>query len=252
MPEGSDMHRQSHLVQQPSTRTYFFRSIIPKALRNHFDGQREFKVSLRCKSKARSQQASFCLYGVVHHLYDSIQAGQSQMTLEEIKHILRTELEKSFRYIKHIQLRTNRYNAERVQAAIADLEAKKSSRLDYYANKSEQTESRIEEKLTKYEQRFGQQWNRESLEYLQLKEQLKELYLKRLDWAIELLEGKDLAQAELIQQYENTLQTNLEWLTSKTPTLPPNTPPEFHIVVPEPKKKNPNQTPMSPICSLAS
>ena len=210
MPEGSDMHRQSHLVQQPSTRTYFFRSIIPKALRNHFDGQREFKVSLRCKSKARSQQASFCLYGVVHHLYDSIQAGQSQMTLEEIKNILRIELEKSFRYIKHIQLRTNRYNAERVQAAIADLKAKKSSRIDYYANKSEQTESRIEEKLTKYEQRFGQQWNRESLEYLQLKEQLKELYLKRLDWAIELLEGKDLAQAELIQQYENTLQINLD------------------------------------------
>ena len=127
MPEGSDMHRQSHLVQQPSTRTYFFRSIIPKALRNHFDGQREFKVSLGCKSKARSQRASFYLYGVVHHLYDSIQAGQSQMTLEEIKHILRIELEKSFRYIKHIQLRTNRYNAERVQAAIADLEAKKSN-----------------------------------------------------------------------------------------------------------------------------
>ena len=49
------------------------------------------------------------------------------MTLEEIKHILRIELEKSFRYIKHIQLRTNRYNAERVQAAIADLEAKKSN-----------------------------------------------------------------------------------------------------------------------------
>ena len=237
------MHRQSHLVQQPSTRTYFFRSIIPKALRNHFDGQREFKVSLRCKSKARSQRASFHLYGVVHHLYDSIQAGQSQMTLEEIKHILRIELEKSFRYIKHIQLRTNRYNAERVQAAIADLEAKKSSRLDYYANKSEQTESRIEEKLTKYEQRFGQQWNRESLEYLQLKEQLKELYLKRLDWAIELLEGKDLAQAELIQQYENTLQTNLEWLTSKTPNLSPSTPPEFPIVVTEPKKEKPQSNP---------
>ena len=163
MPEKLDMHRQSHLVQQRSTRTYFFRSIIPKALRNHFDGQREFKVSLGCKSKARSQQASYYLYGVVHHLYDSIQAGQSQMTLEEIKNILRIELEKSFRYIKHIQLRTNRYNTERVQAAIADLEAKKSSRLDYYANKSEQTESRIEEKLSKYEQRFGQQWEMEGV-----------------------------------------------------------------------------------------
>ena len=114
------------------------------------------------------------------------------MTVEEIKVVLRVELEKSFRYIKHIQLRTNSYNKERVQAAIADLEAKKSSRLDYYANQSEQIESRIEEKLSKYKQRFGQQWNRESLEYLQLKEQLKELYLKRLGWAIDLLEGKDL------------------------------------------------------------
>ena len=82
------------------------------------------------------------------------------MTVEEIKVVLRIELGKSFRYIKHIQLRTNRYNTERVQAAIADLE---SSRLDYYANKSEQTESRIEEKLTKYEQRFGQQWEMEGV-----------------------------------------------------------------------------------------
>ena len=85
------------------------------------------------------------------------------MTIEEIKNILRIELEKSFRYIKHIQLRTNRYNAERVQAAIADLKAKKSSRIDYYANKSEQTEDRIEEKLSKYEQRFGQQWEMEGV-----------------------------------------------------------------------------------------
>ena len=92
------------------------------------------------------------------------------MTVEEIKVVLRIELEKSFRYIKHIQLRTNRYNKERVLAAIADLEAKKSSRLDYHANQSEQIENRIEEKLSKYKQRFGQQWNRESLEYLQLKE----------------------------------------------------------------------------------
>jgi len=35
------------------------------------------------------------------------------MTVEEIKVVLRIELEKSFRYIKHIQLRTNRYNNQR-------------------------------------------------------------------------------------------------------------------------------------------
>lgn len=213
------MSSHSYLVRQASTRTYFFRSYIPQNLTKYFDGRQEFRLSLGCKSKIRSRLASNHLSDIVRELYNSIQSGDSDMTLEEIKHILRIELEKSFRYIKHIQLRTNRYNAERVQAAIADLEAKKSSRLDYYANKSEQTEERIEEKLSKYEQRFGQQWDRESLEYLQLKEQLKELYLKRLDWAIDLLEGKDLVQAELIQQYESTLQTNLQWLSSKRQQL---------------------------------
>ena len=36
------------------------------------------------------------------------------MTVEEIKVVLRIELEKSFRYIKHIQLRTNLYNSQKV------------------------------------------------------------------------------------------------------------------------------------------
>ena len=202
------MSSHSYLVRQASTRTYFFRSYIPQNLVKHFDGRQEFRLSLGCKSKIRSCLASNHLSDIVRELYDSIQSVNSDMTIEEIKNILRIELEKSFRYIKHIQLRTNRYNKERVQAAIADLEAKKSSRLDYYANKSEQTESRIEEKLSKYEQRFGQQWNREALEYLQLKEHLKELYLKRLDWAIDLLEGKNLVQAELMQQSASILQTN--------------------------------------------
>ena len=202
------MSSHSYLVRQASTRTYFFRSYIPQNLVKHFDGRQEFRLSLGCKSKIHSRLASNHLSDIVRELYDSIQSGNSDMTIEEIKNILRIELEKSFRYIKHIQLRTNRYNKERVQAAIADLEAKKSSRLDYYANKSEQTESRIEEKLSKYEQRFGQQWNREALEYLQLKEHLKELYLKRLDWVIDLLEGKNLVQAELMQQSASILQTN--------------------------------------------
>ena len=202
------MSSHSYLVRQASTRTYFFRSYIPQNLAKHFDGRQEFRLSLGCKSKIRSRLASNRLSDIVRELYDSIRSKDSDMTLEEIKNILRIELEKSSRYIKHIQLRTNSYNKERVQAAIADLEAKKSSRLDYYANQSEQIESRIEEKLSKYKQRFGQQWNRESLKYLQLKEQLKELYLKRLGWAIDLLEGKDLVQAELIQQSESTHQTN--------------------------------------------
>ena len=103
-----------YLFHKASSRTYFFRCSIPLDLRNHFDGRQEFRVSLANKSKTRSQRAACCLHSIVQDIYAQIRSGETQMTVEEIKVVLRIELEKSFRYIKHIQLRTNRYNKERV------------------------------------------------------------------------------------------------------------------------------------------
>ncbi len=65
---------------------------------------KEFRVSLANKSKTRSQRAACCLHSIVQDIYAQIRSGETQMTVEEIKVVLRIELEKSFRYIKHIQL----------------------------------------------------------------------------------------------------------------------------------------------------
>ena len=111
------------------------------------------------------------------------------MTVEEIKVVLRIELEKSFRYIKHIQLRTNLYNPQKVQEAISNLQQKKETRLHYYGERPVEANQRIEERLSSYSQRFGLNMDTSSLEYLQLKHYLRELYLRRLDWAMEMLEG---------------------------------------------------------------
>ena len=67
------------------------------------------------------------------------------MTVEKIKVVLRIELEKSFRYIKHIQLRTNLYNPQKVQEAISNLQQKKETRLHYYGEKPGEANQRIEE-----------------------------------------------------------------------------------------------------------
>ena len=49
-----------------------------------------------------------------------------------------------------------------------------------------------------------------SLEYLQLKHYLRELYLRRLDWAMEVLEGKELTYTELAQRFEKELKVDLQ------------------------------------------
>ena len=86
------MSSHNYLVRQASTRTYFFRSYIPQNLTKYFDGRQEFRLSLGCKSKIRSRLASNHLSDIVRELYNSIQSGAADMTLEEIKHILRIEL----------------------------------------------------------------------------------------------------------------------------------------------------------------
>ena len=132
------------------------------------------------------------------------------MTVEEIKVVLRIELEKSFRYIKQIQLRTNLYNPQKVQEAISNLQQKKETRLHYYGEKPVEANQRIEERLNSYSQRFGLNMDTSSLEYLQLKHYLRELYLRRLDWAMEVLEGKELTYTELAQRFEKELKVDLQ------------------------------------------
>ena len=199
-----------YLFRKPSSRTYFFRCSIPLDLRNHFDGRQEFRVSLANKSKTRSQRAACCLHSIVQDIYAQIRSGETQMTVEEIKVVLRIELEKSFRYIKHIQLRTNLYNPQKVQEAISNLQQKKETRLHYYGEKPVEANQRIEERLNSYSQRFGLNMDTSSLEYLQLKHYLRELYLRRLDWAMEVLEGKELTYTELAQRFEKELKVELQ------------------------------------------
>ena len=49
-----------------------------------------------------------------------------------------------------------------------------------------------------------------SLEYLQLKHYLRELYLRRLDRTMEVLEGKELTYTELAQRFEKELKVELQ------------------------------------------
>mgnify|MGYP000013066963 FL=1 len=160
------------------------------------------------------------------------------MTVEEIKEVLRIELEKSFRYIKHIQLRTNLYNPQKVQEAISSLQQKKETRLHYYGEKPVEANQRIEERLSTYSQRFGLNMDTSSLEYLQIKHYLRELYLRRLDWAMEVLEGKELTYTELAQRFEKELKVDLQSDSTENPVeiQRPQT-----LVKPHPQSKDKQQ-----------
>jgi hypothetical protein len=85
----------SKLICSPdSGNTYYFRSYIPTDLIKHFDGVRQFRVSLKCAIKSRSFRITKILDVKVSSLFEEIRIGMKSLDIEQIKEILRIEIRK--------------------------------------------------------------------------------------------------------------------------------------------------------------
>ena len=80
--------------QKNSGDTYYFRTYIPTDLIEHFDGVRQFRVSLKCAIKSRSHRITKILKVKVSTLFAEIRLGMKSLDIEQIKEILRIEIRK--------------------------------------------------------------------------------------------------------------------------------------------------------------
>ena len=62
---------------------FHFRGFIPKDLIDHFDGKREFQISLKNVSNSRSLIVSLVLKHILQELFDNIRTGMKSLGLEE-------------------------------------------------------------------------------------------------------------------------------------------------------------------------
>ena len=80
--------------QKNSGDTYYFRTYIPTDLIEHFDGVRQFRVSLKCAIKSRSHRITKIVKVKVSTLFAEIRLGMKSLDIEQIKEILRIEIRK--------------------------------------------------------------------------------------------------------------------------------------------------------------
>ena len=84
---------------------YHFRCIIPKDLEVRFS-TREFRVSLRSSLYSHSKIISTNLHNISQHLFREFRQGKMKdITLEDVKNILRIEVRKSLLHIHHYELK---------------------------------------------------------------------------------------------------------------------------------------------------
>ena len=101
----------SYLVHRKSGSSYLFRSIIPLDLQPILQS-RQFQLSLGCGILQQSKQLSFYLHQITQSIYSSIRENpqMKKLTINDIKDILRTELEKSKRHVQHYYLGIDRFS----------------------------------------------------------------------------------------------------------------------------------------------
>ena len=126
-----------------STQHFHFRSRIPKDLIGHFNGKREFNISLRSVNKKQILLILLTLKNQLQELFGEIRTGMKSLGIEEIKDILRIEVNKQIDHSKHVFYDTNKYN-----------EFKKKESLENISSREEKLKSMLSEDLKTYKKKI--------------------------------------------------------------------------------------------------
>jgi hypothetical protein len=114
------MSNQNHLVKGTKPyQYYFFRCIIPKDLRSIL-GKSQIRISLKNSDYCNCKIVANILYIVSKNLFDELRLDpMKNITIEDVKEILRIEVKKSLLHIHHYQYGTNVFNKEKLSESLS-------------------------------------------------------------------------------------------------------------------------------------
>ena len=129
---------------------YFFRCRIPQDLKVFLGYQDEFRVSLKSSLLSQSRIISFDLYQLSQYIFQEMRQGNMRdITIDDVKRILRDKVEQTLKYIHHYHWDTNRFDEEEVQKRIAETQKKEREIKDHLKKDYKGTLGRIEKEVEK-------------------------------------------------------------------------------------------------------
>ena len=167
---------------------YQFRCIIPKDLEERFS-TREFRVSLRSSLYSHCKIISTNLYNISQHLFREFRQGKMKdITLEDVKNILRIEVRKSLLYIHHYEYGTNVYDEDKLNESISKIDNEEEKIKDgLRKNNYKETIELIGNEIDKILITQNLEPNKNNIEYKGLVRRWIDLKLIRQNWKRDLL-----------------------------------------------------------------
>ena len=163
--------RHPHLIPRRSGKeTYFhFRCFIPKDLIPNFSGRKHFQISLKNVSNKETILVSVILQTLTEQLFTDIRSGMKNLTLEDIREILKVEVRKSILHSHQVNLNTNKYNPEKVEDSLKSV-SKREEKMKQKLNDDLKTyEGILDDKLEKILLSLDIEFDNKSVNYRQLR-----------------------------------------------------------------------------------
>ena len=177
---------------------FHFRSKIPKDLISYFNETKQFQISLNNVRNSETLLVSLRLKSIVQQLYSDIRSGMKNLTLEDIKEILRIEVRKSILYSHQVNEETNKHSERGVLKGVEyvlDLEQKLQEKV---SNNLGEYRNEVEVKLEGILKSLDITVDKGSVDFKKLRNRFIDLYLMRTFWL------KELISLSRIPSFKNT------------------------------------------------
>ena len=189
---------------------YDFRHRIPPDLIDYFEGRRQFQISLNNVSSNETVLVARSLKSLVLRLFSEIREGMRELTLEDVKEILRTEVRKSILHSSHVSSgHDSIYDSMRKVESLEKIyEREINLKKSVLTNQREVTE-KIDQKLEDIIQSLEITFDKQNLNYKKLRKSFIDLYIIRFEWIKGLINESGKTDDDFRREVDKKLSLNL-------------------------------------------
>ena len=226
------MTKYPHIIRTKKPYQYFlFRCIVPKDLISVL-GQKEFRVSLGNSLYSHSKIISSNLYNLCKIIFSEVREGYMQnITLEDVKNILRIEVRKSLMHIHHYEYGTNVYDDKKLNESISRTDENEEKLRDRLEKDYKGTIELIEREVDKILITQNLEPNKRNVEYKGLVRRWIDLKLIRQNWKRDVLNESGKTDDDFRNELEDKWKLGL-WENGEDKKL--NLSPVIENYAPEP------------------
>ena len=215
------MRKTSYLIKQTDRNYFSYQSKfnIPVPLQNHF-GRKSFKLSL----KSGNYNECCCLSNRLHKLlkviFQEIVMGNKKLTFEEVKSILKIEVDKSVLHIQHIETGTGTTESQ-VLHSLQHITKEETQFKRSIEDERKKVEDKVDREMLKILKSNGFKIDKKSLEFKTLRKRVIELKLLRYKHKKDFISGgvfnNEISLNGFIEECNRTF--NLDFLDEKVKEL---------------------------------